>query len=198
MSHTFQKSQDLFALAERSIAGGVNSGIRKLEKPVPLYFRSGKGCRLRDEDGNESINFQTGQGALLFGHAPDGLAEAIAAQARPGPPWHALARIGTHWHALGGPVPPRNRGGGAPAGDDSLRGADALQQLRHRGGELSVFRLVRAHTGRSIILKFEGHYHGWGDEGLVAAGRSAGDRARVVVCWHGASGLRHSRGARAG
>ena len=97
MSHTFQKSQDLFALAERSIAGGVNSGIRKLEKPVPLYFRSGKGCRLRDEDGNESINFQTGQGALLFGHAPDGLAEAIAAQARPGPPWHALARIGTHW-----------------------------------------------------------------------------------------------------
>lgn len=128
MSHTFQKSQDLFARAERSIAGGVNSGIRKLEKPVPLYFRSGKGCRLQDEDGNESIDFQTGQGALLFGHAPDGLAEAIA----------ALARLGTHWHALGGPVPPRNRGGGAPAGDDSLRGADALQQLRHRGGELRL------------------------------------------------------------
>jgi len=184
MSHTFQKSQDLFARAERSIAGGVNSGIRKLEKPVPLYFRSGKGCRLQDEDGNESIDFQTGQGALLFGHAPDGLAEAIAAQARLGTHWagqsHLEIEVAERLQAM------------IPCAELTRFSNSATEAVN------SVFRLVRAHTGRSIILKFEGHYHGWGDEGSVAAGGGAGDRARVVVCWHGASGLRHSRGARAG
>lgn len=67
-----------------SIAGGVNSGIRKMESPVPLYFTHGNGCRLYDVDENEYIDFQIGQGALFFGHAPVGMADAIADQARRG------------------------------------------------------------------------------------------------------------------
>ncbi|MDB6004184.1 MAG: aspartate aminotransferase family protein, partial [Prosthecobacter sp.] len=70
MSYTFPKSVELFARAQRSIAGGVNSGIRKMEVPVPLYFDHGKGSRLFDVDGNEYIDFQIGQGAILYGHAP--------------------------------------------------------------------------------------------------------------------------------
>jgi len=89
MPYTFARSQALFERAARSIAGGVNSGIRKMEAPVPLYFAKGSGANLWDVDGNHYLDFQLGQGALLYGHAPAGMAEAIAAQ----------AKLGTHWAA---------------------------------------------------------------------------------------------------
>lgn len=156
MAHTFEKSRELFARAEHCIAGGVNSGIRKLEKPVPLYFERGSGCRLWDVDGNESIDFQTGQGALLFGHAPEGLAEALAAQARLGTHWAAQSRleieVAERLQAM------------IPCAELTRFNNSATEAVN------SVFRLVRAHTGRPMILKFEGHYHGWGDEGLVGFG----------------------------
>src|SRR5258708_12266067 len=103
MTDRFTESRRLFERAQHSIAGGINSGIRKMEQPVPLYFERGAGSRLWDVDGNEYIDFATGQGALLFGHAPAGLADALAAQ----------ARLGTHWAAqseleieVPGPVAP--------------------------------------------------------------------------------------------
>ena len=73
MPATFTKSQELFNRAKNTIAGGVNSGIRKLEQPVPIYFQKGSGPRVWDVDGNETIDYQLGQGALLYGHAPAGL-----------------------------------------------------------------------------------------------------------------------------
>src|SRR5215207_395330 len=153
MAYQFSKSQQLFERAGRSIAGGVNSGIRKLERPVPLYFARGEGPRVWDVDGNEYIDFQLGQGALLYGHAPAGLAEAVAAQ----------ARLGTHW---------------AAQSELEIEVAERLQKMipsaelvRFNNSATEVvtaaFRLARAHTGRPLILRFEGHYHGWSDEGLV-------------------------------
>ena len=153
MAYTFPKSQQLFERAGRSVAGGVNSGIRKMELPVPLYFERGDGPRVWDVDGNEYIDFQIGQGALLYGHAPSGMADAIAAQ----------ARLGTHW---------------AAQSQLEIEVAERLQKMipsaelvrcNNSATEvvLSALRLARAHTGRSLILKFEGHYHGWADEGLV-------------------------------
>ena len=149
----FAKSEELFARAQQSIAAGVNSGIRKMEQPVPLYFAKGEGSRLWDVDGNEYIDFQIGQGALLYGHAPAGMAEAISHQ----------ARLGTHW---------------AAQSELEIDVAERLQMMiptaeRVRFNNsatevvLSALRLARAHTGRPLILKFEGHYHGWADEGLV-------------------------------
>ncbi len=153
MPYTFPKSQALFERAQRSIAAGVNSGIRKLEAPVPLYFARGSGPNLWDVDGNHYLDFQLGQGALLYGHAPAGMAEAIAAQ----------ARLGTHW---------------AAQCELELEVAERLQRMissaelvRFNNSATEVvsaaFRLARAHTGRKLILRFEGHYHGWADEGLV-------------------------------
>ena len=153
MPYTFSKSRSLFERAQHSIAGGINSGIRKMEQPVPLYFSHGKGCRLFDVDGNEYIDFQIGQGAILYGHAPEGMADALAQQ----------ARRGTHW---------------AAQSELEIEVAERLQRMipsaeRVRFGNsatesvLSALRLARAHTGRPLILKFEGHYHGWSDEGLV-------------------------------
>jgi glutamate-1-semialdehyde 2,1-aminomutase len=124
-----------------------------MEAPVPLYFTHGRGPRIWDVDGNEFIDFKLGQGALLFGHAPEGMAEAIAAQ----------ARLGTHW-----------------AGQSELEIAVAervqamipsaeLVRFNNSATEVvgAAFRLARAATGRPLILRFEGHYHGWMDEGLV-------------------------------
>jgi len=143
----------MFARAKNSIAGGINSGIRKMEEPVPLYFTHGKGVHLFDVDGNEYIDFQIGQGAILFGHAPDGLARAIADQ----------AALGTHWAAqceleievaerLQAMVPSAER----------IRCSNSATEA-----VLAALRLARAMTGRSRILRFEGHYHGWSDEGFA-------------------------------
>ena len=153
MSDPFAQSRRLFERATQCIAGGVNSGIRKMEQPVPLYFARGAGARLWDVDGNEYLDFATGQGALLFGHAPRGLADAIAAQ----------AQLGTHW---------------AAQSELEIEVAERLQQMvpgaeRVRFNNsatevvMSAMRLARGLTGRPLILKFEGHYHGWSDEGLV-------------------------------
>jgi glutamate-1-semialdehyde 2,1-aminomutase len=149
----FAKSRALFERSQQAVAGGVNSGIRKLEVPVPLFFSHGSGSRLFDVDGNEYIDFQIGQGAILYGHAPGGMADAIANQ----------ARLGVHW---------------AAQSELECEVAERLQQMipsaervRFNSSATEVvtaaFRIARAHTGRKLILKFEGHYHGWADEGLV-------------------------------
>ncbi len=151
--YTFTRSRELYERASHSIPGGVSSGIRKMEQPVPIYFERGRGSRLWDVDGNEYIDFQIGQGALLFGHAPEGLVSAIATQ----------AALGTHW---------------AAQSELEIDVAERLQRMvpssefvrfNNSATEvvLAALRLARAHTHRRLVLRFEGHYHGWGDEGLV-------------------------------
>lgn len=156
MSYTFSESQNLYERATRVIAGGVNSGIRKMEQPVPLYFSHGKGSRLWDEDGNEYVDFQTGQGALLYGHAPEGLAKAVYDQALLGTHWAAQSRLEIEVaERLCAMIPAA----------ETVRFNNSATEVVN-----SAFRLARGHTGKPLILKFEGHYHGWGDEGLVGFG----------------------------
>ncbi len=156
MPYTFSESQNLFERANQVIAGGVNSGIRKLEVPVPLYFTHGRGGRLWDEDKNEYIDFQTGQGALLYGHAPQGMASAVFEQSLRGTHWAAQSRLEIE------------------VAERICRMVPSAEYVRFNNSATEVvnsaFRLARAHTGRPLILKFEGHYHGWGDEGLVGFG----------------------------
>ena len=156
MPYTFNHSKELYDRATKVIAGGVNSGIRKLEQPVPLFFTHGKGSRLWDEDGNEYIDYQTGQGALLFGHAPEGQADAIGAQAHKGTHWAAQSQL---------EIDVAERLVQMIPGAEYIRFNNSATEVVN-----SAFRLARAHTGRPLILKFEGHYHGWGDEGLVGFG----------------------------
>jgi glutamate-1-semialdehyde 2,1-aminomutase len=152
----FSQSQELFERASRVIAGGVNSGIRKLEQPVPLFFTHGKEGRLWDEDKNEYIDFQTGQGALLYGHAPERLAKALFEQALRGTHWAAQSRLEIE------------------VAERLCQMIPSAEYVRFNNSATEVvnsaFRLARGHTGKPLILKFEGHYHGWGDEGLVGYG----------------------------
>lgn len=153
MAYTFSRSSELFTRAQLSIAGGVNSGIRKMEQPVPLYFDKGEGARVWDVDGNEYIDFQLGQGALLYGHAPSGLADALAAQARLGLHWAAQCELEIE------------------VSERLQRMIPSAELVRFNNcateAVMAALRLARAHTGRPLVLRFEGHYHGWGDEGLT-------------------------------
>lgn len=153
MAYTFPRSSELFARAQQSIAGGINSGIRKLEQPVPLYFEKGEGPRVWDVDGNEYIDFQLGQGALLYGHAPSGLADALAAQAKLGLHWAAQCELEIE------------------VSERLQRMIPSAELVRFNNcateAAMAALRLARAHTGRPLVLRFEGHYHGWGDEGLA-------------------------------
>ncbi|MEZ5277769.1 MAG: aspartate aminotransferase family protein [Opitutaceae bacterium] len=153
MPYTFERSKAMFDRAGKSIAGGINSGIRKMEEPVPLYFTHGKGAHLYDVDGNEYIDFQIGQGAILFGHAPEGLAAALAKQ----------ASLGTHWAAQSElEIEVAERVQAMVPSAERMRCSNSATEA-----VMAALRLARAKTGRSKILRFEGHYHGWSDEGLA-------------------------------
>jgi glutamate-1-semialdehyde 2,1-aminomutase len=143
MPYEFKRSAALFERATKSIASGVSSGIRKMEVPVPLYFTHG----------NSYIDFQIGQGAILFGHAPAGMAAALGDQAKRGTHWAAQSELEID-------VAERLQ---------SMIPSAELVRFNNSATEVvgAAFRLARAHTGRQLIVRFEGHYHGWGDEGLV-------------------------------
>ncbi len=153
MAYTFEESRKRFAIAQKTIPGGVNSGIRLMEKPVPLYFTHGKGSRIWDVDDNEYIDYQIGQGAILYGHAPDGMVEALCQQAAKGIHWAAQCDLELE------------------VSQRLCRMVPSVKKVRFNNcateAVAAAFRLARSYTGRSKILKFEGHYHGWLDEGLV-------------------------------
>jgi len=140
MADTFTRSSKLFDRAQLSIAGGGNSGIRKMEQPVPLYFVRGERARVWDVDGNEYIDFQLGQGALLYGHAPSSLADALAAQ----------ARLGLHWAA--------RCESEIEVSERIKRMMPSAELVRFKNSATEVvmaaMRLARTHTGRSLILRF--------------------------------------------
>ncbi len=151
-NHSFNQSKELFDRAKNSIAGGVNSGIRLMETPVPLYHTHGRGSRLWDEDGNEYIDYQIGQGALLLGHAHPSIAKALCDQAGKGTHWAAQSRLEIDVAEF--------LQKHIPVCEKVRFGNSATEIL------IAVTRLARFHTGKWKFLRFEGHYHGWNDEGL--------------------------------
>lgn len=140
--------------AKHSLAGGVSSGLRRLAKPYPLYFREGRGPEIEDVDGNLYLDYTLAWGPLLLGHVHPAIKNAVELQARRGTTYGAqcdleyevaerLCRI-------------------IPCADlitFSNSGTEAIQV---------ALRLARAITGRPKYLKFEGHYHGWADQTLVS------------------------------
>jgi glutamate-1-semialdehyde 2,1-aminomutase len=121
----------------------------------PIFMQSGRGSRLYDVDGNEYLDWMMGFGALPFGHADPEITQAITEG----------AASGAHF---------------ATATEIEIEVAELLQKtvpnaevvrFANTGTEavMAVIRLARGYTGRPKILKFEGHYHGWYDDVLVAS-----------------------------
>jgi glutamate-1-semialdehyde 2,1-aminomutase len=147
----WQKSRELLARAKESLAGGVSSPFRA-KFPIPLYFADGCGCRVRDVDGNEYIDYALAWGPNILGYRHPKLVEAVA-RAAAGPHIYGCQ------HELEIQVAEKIQSM-VPCAERvafTSSGSEAVQLM---------MRLARAHTGRPLILKFEGHYHGWMDTAL--------------------------------
>jgi glutamate-1-semialdehyde 2,1-aminomutase len=151
LSGKWQKSRDLLARARGSLAGGVSSPFRA-KFPVPLYFADGCGARLRDVDGNEYIDYALAWGPAILGYRHPKVVAAVA-QAAAGPhiygEEHELEILVAE--KIQSMVPCAERVAFTSSGSEAV-------QL--------MMRLARAFTSRPLILKFEGHYHGWMDTAL--------------------------------
>lgn len=149
----FSRSTKLHAQALDVFPGGVNSGLRAAEQPVPIAFSHGLGCRVVDVDGNTYLDYQLGQGALLLGHADPGLIETLSRQLSQGTHFAAQSEVELE------------------AGEAIIAAVPSVQRVRFTNSAteavMAVLRLARAATGRARIVRFEGHYHGWSDEGLA-------------------------------
>ncbi len=149
---TWTQSQALLARARKSLAGGVSSPFRA-QFPVPLYLTGGKGARLTDVDGNQYVDYALAWGPAILGHAHPAMVEAMRRAAeRP--------HIYGQQHELEIAVAEKIQAM-APCAERvafTSSGSEAVQL---------ALRLARAFTGRNLVLKFEGHYHGWMDSTLV-------------------------------
>jgi glutamate-1-semialdehyde 2,1-aminomutase len=159
-----QRSNGLFEAAKKVIPGGVTSTVRAGRKPHPLYFERGQGPFMWDVDGNRYIDYVLGLGPLLLGHAPERVRAAVHAQldrdlifASQHPLEPEVAQL------LVELVP------GAEQAIFATTGSDAVAV---------ALRLARVVTGRDLILKFEGHYHGWLDGVFASTGFDGYDPAR--------------------
>jgi glutamate-1-semialdehyde 2,1-aminomutase len=135
------------SVAERTVAGGVASSWQD-SPPHAIYIDHGMGNRVWDIDGNEYLDFHLGYGAMVTGHAHPKIVEAIRKQAGLGT---HFAQPTTHLDAVGENLVERFR---LP-----------LWRFCNSGTEstLEAARLMRAATGRDILIKIEGTYHGHHD-----------------------------------
>jgi glutamate-1-semialdehyde 2,1-aminomutase len=149
----WEKSREYLERAKGSLAGGVSSPFR-VKAPVPLYFRNGCGARLEDVDGNEYIDYVLAWGPMILGYRHPAIVEAVRRQAE------LPADYGAQ-HELEFLVSEQVC---------KLMPCAELVAFTSSGSEACqiAFRLARAFTGRELILKFEGHYHGWMDGALVS------------------------------
>ncbi|MER5968477.1 aminotransferase class III-fold pyridoxal phosphate-dependent enzyme [Streptomyces sp. NPDC002055] len=131
------------------VAGGVSSSMRAASIPVPLVVRRARGCLLWDVEDTEIVDFNMGYGPHVFGYADREVLDEVADQFAQG-------------HMTGLP-----HAQDAEAGALIAELVPGVEQVRfaNSGTEAitSVLRLARAATGRSLVVTFEGHYHGWSE-----------------------------------
>ncbi len=151
-------SEAWFDRAKTVLAGGVSSPVRAFKSVggTPRVIASAEGSQIRDVDGRVYLDFVNSWGPLILGHAHPAVSEAICAAAKGGSSYGAPCRPEIELAELVKSMYP---------GIDLLRfvssGTEAV---------MSAVRLARGATGRDVIVKFSGCYHGHVDSLLVAAG----------------------------
>ena len=158
MTEAGAKSTELFERAKKVIPGGVNSPVRAFRAVggVPFFIKEAKGAYLTDEDGNRYVDFVNSWGPLILGHANDELIGVIQNAVTKGTSYGAPCRAEVE------------------LAEKIVEWYPGLEQVRcvSSGTEavMSAIRLARGATGRDLIVKFSGCYHGHADHLLVAAG----------------------------
>lgn len=142
-------SAALYAQACRVLPAGLTHDSRATA-PYPIYVARADGARKWDVDGNAYVDYFGGHGALLFGHSHPPIVEAVQRQAALGTHFGASHELELHWAELVQRLVPS-------AGRVRFTGS---------GTEASqlALRLARAYTGKSKIVRFVGHFHGWHDQ----------------------------------
>jgi glutamate-1-semialdehyde 2,1-aminomutase len=152
------QSEALFAKAQELIPGGVNSPVRAFRSVggTPRFIERGEGAYIWDADGNRYIDYVLSWGPLVLGHAHPKVVEALQT---------AL----THGTSYGAPTALENELAALV-----INTVPSIEMIRfvNSGTEatMSALRLARAYTGREIIIKMAGCYHGHADMLLVQAG----------------------------
>ncbi len=152
------KSESLFNQAQGLIPGGVNSPVRACGSVggQPVFIEKGDGCKIYDADGNEYIDYVLSWGPLILGHRPKEVIDALKGVLETGTSFGAPTRLETQLASLVVDMVP------------------SVEKVRmvNSGTEatMSAIRLARGYTGRDLIVKFDGCYHGHADMLLVAAG----------------------------
>jgi glutamate-1-semialdehyde 2,1-aminomutase len=161
---TFDESRRRIAAAGRHMPGGVSSNFRHGISPTPLVFDRAEGPWLFDVDGNRLIDYYLGMGPMILGHTPEVVRAAVAAQLERGILFGGQSAVEAEAAELFcAMVPCAEKVRFAGSGSEAVQAA---------------LRLARAATGRRVVVKFEGHYHGWMDSVLVsvsATPETAGD-----------------------
>lgn len=163
MSHSLSmsKSEALFARAQQHIPGGVNSPVRAFRSVggIPRFFQKGQGARVQDADGQWYTDYVGSWGPMILGHAHP---EVIA----------AVQEAAVHGLSFGAPTAAE-----VEMADLLCSLVPSLEMVRlvSSGTEatMSAIRLARGYTGRDVLIKFEGCYHGHSDSLLVKAGSGA-------------------------
>jgi glutamate-1-semialdehyde 2,1-aminomutase len=141
------KSAQLYQRAARTLPFGVVSSFQKMQ-PYPIYVTHGKGSHIWDQDASEYLDFHCGFGAMVVGHAHPRIVEAV----------HEAASRGTHFAVT--------TESAVAFGEEICRRFN-LDMLRfaNSGTEatMDAIRVARAATGRDVVCKIEGSYHGHHD-----------------------------------
>jgi glutamate-1-semialdehyde 2,1-aminomutase len=159
------RSGALAARAKAVLPNGVTHLGRYLE-PHSVYIERASGSRKWDVDGNEYVDFVGGHGALLLGHNHPVVADAVSSQIARGSHYGASHALEVEWAELVHEMVPS-------AGQVCFTASGT--EATHL-----ALRLSRAFTGKSKVIRFAGHFHGWHDEVSFPPGGAAGISPRMV------------------
>jgi len=153
-----RRSREIFAEAEKVLVGGVNSPVRAFRSVggEPLIIERGSGQYLYDADGNQLLDFVCSWGAMLLGHANPAVSAAIADQAQKGTSYGVTTELEVQLaQRIRIAIPFMEKIRFVSSGTEAT---------------MSALRLARGFTGRDLLIKFEGCYHGHADSFLSQAG----------------------------
>lgn len=147
--NSFERSKALMSDARKFLAGGVSSNFRLGISPTPLVVQSATGPYVIDADGNRLIDYYLGMGPMILGHDPAPVLAAVRAQLDKGILFAAQSEVEFEAACLVCEL--------VPCAERVRFGSSGTEVIQ------AAIRLARAATGRTVIIKFEGHYHGWLD-----------------------------------
>jgi glutamate-1-semialdehyde 2,1-aminomutase len=150
----FQQDRELARHASHLLPDGITSDSRFAE-PFPIYIERAQGSKKWGVGGKEFIDYWAGHGALLLGHNPPEIVEAVTAQMQRGTHYGACHPLEIEWASL----------------ITALIPSAERVRFTNSGTEanLLAIRLARAYTGKNKLLRFAGHYHGWQDSLVLGA-----------------------------